>query len=182
MTKKLLASVSTIIAVLIFSTTFGFCATDIFLKIDGVDGESTDSNHVGWCDCISFEQGIRAQPGVAVACFKPLTIVKYVDRASPKIYDYINKGKTIETVQIDLWNPGSPGYQYLIIELREAQVISVAPSVESSFGRAIETVSFSFSDITWTYTPYQGSPMESSATVLDSCSDCQPLCGPLVIQ
>lgn len=38
-------------------------STDLYLKIDGINGESQDSNHKGWIDIDSFSWG-QARPGI----------------------------------------------------------------------------------------------------------------------
>ncbi|MGB8928487.1 MAG: type VI secretion system tube protein Hcp, partial [Pantoea agglomerans] len=37
-------------------------AIDMYLKVDGITGESKDSNHTGWIDIDSFSWG-ASQPG-----------------------------------------------------------------------------------------------------------------------
>lgn len=37
-------------------------AIDMFLKVEGVTGESKDSNHISWTDITSFSWG-ASQPG-----------------------------------------------------------------------------------------------------------------------
>lgn len=38
-------------------------AIDMFMKVDGVTGESKDSNHTGWTDITSFSWG-ASQRGI----------------------------------------------------------------------------------------------------------------------
>jgi type VI secretion system secreted protein Hcp len=67
-------------------------AFDAFLKLDGVPGESVDAKHKGEIEVLSFSWG-ATQPGVAngapsrnaKAQIDVLTIIKRVDKASPKL-------------------------------------------------------------------------------------------------
>ncbi len=67
-------------------------ATDFFLKLDGIDGESNDKGHAKWIELISFDHGamqnISIQRGADVAGrgqFMPFKFTHAVDKATPKL-------------------------------------------------------------------------------------------------
>ncbi len=37
---------------------------DAFVKIDGIEGESTDSNHSGWIEALSYKAGVSQKVSV----------------------------------------------------------------------------------------------------------------------
>lgn len=89
---------------------------DAFLKFDGpaLEGESTDKNHPKEIEVISFDQSIvRTAPATnkagtaekARSEHKPLTIVKILDKASPKIYEAACKGTKFAKAILSVCQP-----------------------------------------------------------------------------
>lgn len=66
-------------------------ASRAFIKFEGIDGESTDDDHKGWSDLVTFDQIIHTpgttaadgtwRPGVAV--LEDIVVTKDLDKASP---------------------------------------------------------------------------------------------------
>ena len=85
-------------------------ATETYLQIDGIKGESTDSEHKDWIEVVSFSHSI-SQPASANATagggtsgrckHEDFVITKYVDLASPKLYEACSSGKHIKKVVIE---------------------------------------------------------------------------------
>ncbi len=74
-----------------------FDSVTAFLKLEGVDGESTDANHTGWIDILSFDWGLNrtttrggafGYPNIRDFCFKSI-----VSKASPKLFLACANGK-----------------------------------------------------------------------------------------
>ena len=68
-------------------------AIDMFMKVEGVNGESKDSNHKDWTNIESFDWGAE-QPGSMTSGggggagkvnFNDLTVVAAIDKAAPTI-------------------------------------------------------------------------------------------------
>ena len=70
-------------------------AFDTFIKIDGIEGESTDDKHAGWIEVISFDSGVSQRTSATAssagggsaerADFDDFSFVKQLDKASPKL-------------------------------------------------------------------------------------------------
>ncbi len=80
-------------------------ATDFFLKIDGIDGESNDKGHAKWIEVTAFDHGaqqnVMAGRGVDVAGrgqFMPFSFTHIVDKATPKLQQYCMTGQKIAKV------------------------------------------------------------------------------------
>ena len=79
-------------------------AVDYFLKIDGVDGESTDDKHKGEIDIESFSWGVtQTAPrsfggggGTGKAQFHDFTFTKAVSKASPVLFQACASGQHIK--------------------------------------------------------------------------------------
>jgi len=78
-----------------------------FLLIDGLDGDSTDANHVGWFDLNSFDLDLsRATSaatgaGTGVATFSPLVVNLNLDPALSGALADIAKGSQIKSIRIE---------------------------------------------------------------------------------
>jgi type VI secretion system secreted protein Hcp len=64
-------------------------AVDMFLKLDGVSGESKDKAHLKDIDILSWSWGMSnsgtAQQGSGKVNVQDITISKYIDSSSPKL-------------------------------------------------------------------------------------------------
>lgn len=81
-------------------------ASDFFVKIDGIDGESADKNHGKWIECIGFTMGSLQNIGAARATdvsgrgqFEPFVFTHLVDKATPKIQQFCMNAQKIAKVQ-----------------------------------------------------------------------------------
>ncbi len=108
-------------------------AIDMFLKVDGVTGESKDSNHVGWTDITSFSWG-ASQPGnMGVgggggACkvnFKDLHIKALIDKSTTAIMKHCASGKHLNKVELSVCKAGGQQVEYARITLEEVLVTNV---------------------------------------------------------
>jgi type VI secretion system secreted protein Hcp len=72
----------TLLAFLLFSS---FASAAIYVKYDGVDGESKDSNHEKWIDVLSIDWGTKgpttSDPGVSL-----VEMHTTVGKATPKLF------------------------------------------------------------------------------------------------
>lgn len=108
-------------------------ASDYYLKIDGVDGESTDASHRGWIEVSSFN-GAQLLQGTADAAARArlqqthsFTLAKSHDKATPKLYEAACKGTHIPEVTIEVWKAGG-SQGYLKYKLTDVLISSVQAS------------------------------------------------------
>jgi type VI secretion system secreted protein Hcp len=139
-------------------------AVDAFLKIEGIPGESTDSDHKDWIEVLSFGAGI-SQPTSAVAStaggatsgranFQDLTITKLVDKATPKLALACADGTHIKEITLELYRAGGGSkVKYMTYKLRNCIVSSWRPNgAGNGGGLPQDDVSFNFGKVEWTYT------------------------------
>ena len=135
-------------------------AFDMFLKIDVIPGESTDDKHKDWIELLSFSHGV-SQPsrvvggGATEPCkHDDFSLVKMLDKASPKLVLYSCNGKHIPEVTIELCRATGDKQKYMEYVLSDVIVSSVKPSAgtRSNDTLPLEEVSFNYGKIEWTYT------------------------------
>lgn len=137
------------------------------LWIEGIEGESTIAGREDSIEVFSYSHSIKVLYDTSTRVtgnivHTPFRIVKSIDKATPKLYDYMDKGMVITSVIFRVYaEPGS--LNFLTIELTNAVVISMSDyatvSTEST-PYATEIVSFIYERVKWTYTEFDetGSP------------------------
>ena len=138
--------------------------SNIHLKLDGIEGESTDQRHKDWIDAAACSDGITmpvnfgAGGGTASrAVFSPVRILKAVDKASTGLREKAAAGRRIQQVLVDFTRPiAGQDSKYLEIELREVFVSEVSMTTQIP-DVSQEVVAFEFEEIKITYTQYNAS-------------------------
>jgi type VI secretion system secreted protein Hcp len=137
-------------------------ADDTFLKINGIDGESTDDKHMGWIEVLSYSWGvsqsesrasISATGGAAGgrADFQDLSIVKALDKSSPKLYLACAKGDHLQDVTLELCRAAGNKEKYMEFKLTNV-IVSSASLGGGGGGEPTESITFNFGKIEATYT------------------------------
>jgi len=124
-------------------------AVDYFLKLsDGIEGESSDSNHKNEIQIMSWSWGASQVSSVAgtggsgagKADLSDFSIMTYFDKATPKFFKSIGLGTHIKSGTMSAIKSGADGKPYLKVDFKELFVSSVQISGSSE----IPTVSLSF--------------------------------------
>lgn len=137
---------------------------DAFLKIKDIPGESQDSKHKEWIEILSYSHGVSqltsgsASSGggrSAERCdHQDVSIVKTLDKASPKLNLFCCNGAHISEVIIELCRATGDKQKYMEYKLSDVLVTSVRPGGSSKGGDSLplEEVSFNYGKIEWIYT------------------------------
>jgi type VI secretion system secreted protein Hcp len=135
-------------------------AVDMFLKIEGIEGESTASGgHDAWIEIDSFGWGESRPPGGtgqsrrrSSVTFSDVSVVKKVDSASPHLYLACASGKHYPMAELVVRKAGSGDF-YFRIRLEDVLVSSVSVSGSADVAEPIEEVSITYGKIHWEYSP-----------------------------
>lgn len=137
-------------------------ASDLYLQIDGIKGESTDSRHQGWIEVESVNWAVT-QPRSATAStggghtaerceLTEISFHKMADLASPILLQMCAGGKTIPKAKFEFMRAdGAEAIKYFEIELENVLIAHVAPSVGAGTVMS-ESVGLKFSKVRWKYT------------------------------
>jgi len=118
----------------------------IFLKVDGIPGESTHSHHQDEIVVQSWNWGMEQPGGRGKVDVKDLTVTKEFDKSSPKLMQALASGKHIKEVELKVHREGSNPQDYLTVKLTDVVVSNYAVS-QNRGGAATESISFSFSKV-----------------------------------
>ncbi|MCU5771837.1 type VI secretion system tube protein Hcp [Erwiniaceae bacterium BAC15a-03b] len=101
--------------------------SDIYMKIQGIEGESQDANHKGWIAISSFDWG-ATQPAnnqggsTGRVEYQDLHVHTMVDKATPAIMRYMSNGKPIKKVEISTCLASEGQLEYLRITLEDVLI------------------------------------------------------------
>jgi type VI secretion system secreted protein Hcp len=98
-------------------------SADIFLKLDGISGESTDEDHKGEIDVEAFTFNAKRASGKVK--FSPLRVIKVYDASSPKLMQAAASGRHIRSGTLTFRRSGDPnGVEFLTYKLSDLTVSS----------------------------------------------------------
>ena len=141
---------------------FPRAATDYFLELDGIKGESSDQKHKGTIDIESFSWGLRTKTsgqsggggGAGKVSFHDISIKKPVDSSSPKLFLACATGQHIEKAVLYVRKSGGQQVEYLKITLTDVLVSSYNVGSQEPKGPGeVESVSFNFAKMEQQYVP-----------------------------
>jgi len=147
------------------ATNEAYAAVDMFLKIDGIDGEAVDlvGGHTGDIEVLAWSWGmtqsgpIGNSAGAGKVNIQDLSITKFIDRSSTDFWEFLAEGEGGEE-SAALWtltvrNATAPmPVDYLVITLKNVRVTSVSTGGSSADDRITETIILNFAEIEMQYT------------------------------
>jgi type VI secretion system secreted protein Hcp len=133
---------------------------DYFLKVDGIQGESTDAQHKGEIDVLAFSWGVGQAGGAATgsgagagkAVFDDLLVVAHTSKASPLLWLACASGTHIKTAVLTARKAGKPPQEFLTIVITDVLVSSFEVD-GSDEDHPLDQVSFSYAKVETHYTP-----------------------------
>jgi type VI secretion system secreted protein Hcp len=144
-------------------------ATDAFLKIDGISGESTDEKHKDWIEILSYQHGMTQPVSVASGTggrtaqrvsMADFSIDKVLDKSSPHLAQACCDGRHIKEVKVELCEASGDKHTFMVYTMENVIVASVQPRGSQGGDKPVEHVTFNFGKIKWEYTPigHDGKP------------------------
>ena len=145
-----------------------FAAINVYLKLDGIEGESKDEAHQGWIDLSSFQFGATG-PHIGPAggdhervSFSDFTFTKFVDKSSPGLLFDTASATPIKDATIDVVKPGTDKSKaFLEYKLSNVLISSYSTSGGSDDNRPTESVSMSYAEIQMEYFPQKNGTFDN---------------------
>lgn len=137
-------------------------AFQIYLKLDGVAGESADTRHQDEIELLGLELGAAQSgqrsfgtgAGAGKTTFKDLVLRKRVDRASPRLALLAFNGARVRDAILTVSRAGEPPFEFYGIKLANCAVSSFDQRWDAQEGE-IEEVTLAFQSIQIEYARQQ---------------------------
>lgn len=137
-------------------------AVDMFLKLDSVDGESTDSTHADEIDLLSWTfsaaqagtAGTGPGTGSGKVSIQDIAITKRVDRSSPILFYMCATGSHLKEATLTVRKAGgTEPVEYLVCKMEHVLVTGYSTNGSQGQEELVEQVSLSFKKVGFVYTP-----------------------------
>jgi type VI secretion system secreted protein Hcp len=137
---------------------------DAFIKIDGVDGESSDAKHKGEIEVLSYHWGVsQAITGTVSstgtfsgqrADMTALSIVKQLDKSSPKLAQACAAGEHMKSAVLTISRAGGDKQPYMKYKLSDVLIenLSTGGASQGEGGVPTEEVGLRYAKIELEYT------------------------------
>src|SRR4051795_10253619 len=133
-------------------------ATDNFLKMMEIKGESSDSQHKDEIELLSWSWGMSQSggglatgAGVGKVNIGDISFMHTFDKASPNLMSFCASGRHIKEATLTVRRAGDTPQEFLIIKMTDVIVTSV--QVSESDESPIESFSMEFGKVDVNYMP-----------------------------
>lgn len=146
-------------------------AFDAYLDISDIQGESLDSQFKDKIELLSFDFGATQATSATASSaggasaervnLKEFSVRKFIDKATPKLFEACCSGKHIKKVKLSVRRAGGKQEKYLEVELQEVIVSSTeiegmavnsSDKTDPSNDLPSEVIKFNYAKISVTYT------------------------------
>jgi len=159
--------------------TNAMAATDMFLQVGDIAGESADDKHPNEIQVLAWSWGVGGsmaggpqKGGAKPACAQLLSVDKYVDKATPLLVANAALNTTIPTARFTVRKRGEHPIEFLVVNLTGVTVKALTSGGSTEDDRMTENLTLGFASGTITYTLQSpdGRPGTSvSGSTLGSC-------------
>ena len=149
-------------------------AVDMFLKIDGCDGESADDSHPDEIDVLAFSWGMTQSGSMHLAggggsgkvSVQDCSITKYLDKASTVLMQKCCSGKHFTKAVLICRKAGDTPIEYMKVTMEEVLVSSVSEGGGGGEDKQTENISLNFAKVKVEYTPQKSDGSAGAASEL----------------
>ncbi|UFS70716.1 type VI secretion system tube protein Hcp [Geomonas sp. RF6] len=135
-------------------------AVDMFLKVDGIKGESFVEGHKDEIDILAWSWGATQSGnthtggggGAGKVNVQDISITKYIDLASPPLLKACCNGQHIKEMNLVVRKAGEKPLEYLKLKLSDCLVSSISTGGSGGQDRLTENISINFAKFEVVYT------------------------------
>jgi len=136
-------------------------AVDMFLKLNGVTGESKDKVHTKEIDVLSWSWGLMNSgsahvgggAGSGKVSVQDVTLSKFVDSSSPKLMLACCNGTHYPSAVLTVRKAGGKPVEYIKVKMEEILIAGVSTGGSYSEDRLTENIILNFAKVSMDYTP-----------------------------
>jgi type VI secretion system secreted protein Hcp len=136
-------------------------AADMFLKLEGVDGESKDDSHKKEIDVLAWSWGASQSgtghtgggSGAGKVTVQDVSVTKYVDSASHLLLLDCCNGQHIKKGTLVVRKAGATPLEYIKLTMEDIIVSGIHSGGSGGEDRLTETITLNFSKFKYEYTP-----------------------------
>jgi len=130
-------------------------AVDMFLKLEGIEGESRDREHGNEIDILAWSWGVSQSgsahigggAGAGKANFQDISCTKYIEKSSPDLMLCCANGKHIAKAELYVRKAGEKPLTYLIIKMDDVIVTSISTGGSGGEDRLTENLTLNFAKV-----------------------------------
>jgi type VI secretion system secreted protein Hcp len=134
-------------------------AMDMFMKIDGIKGESRDKTHKEEVDVLAWSWGLSNSGtghmggghGAGKVNVQDLSFTKYIDFSSTALELFCANGKHLKDATLVIRKAGEKPLEYLKIKMTDVLVSSVSTGGSGGEDRLTENVTLNFAKVNVDY-------------------------------
>ncbi len=136
-------------------------ASDMFIKIGDIKGESVDGKHKDEVDVLAWSWGASQSGtthtgsggGAGKVSVQDLSITKYVDKATPVLWKYACTGTHIKEAVLVVRKAGGTPLEYIKITMQDCLVAAVSTGGSGGEDRLTENLTLNFARFKLEYVP-----------------------------
>jgi type VI secretion system secreted protein Hcp len=149
-------------------------ATDMFIKIGNIKGESKDKTYKDAIDVLAWSWGmsqsgsmhIGSGGGAGRVNVQDLSLTKYVDASTPILMQFCATGEHVDKVELHLRKAGKEQMVYLKLTLTKAIITNVSTGGSGGEDRLTENLTINFAKYKIEYFPQDDTG--AAAAAIDS--------------
>ena len=134
-------------------------SVDMFLKLDGIPGESEDGKYKETIDVLAWSWGMSQSGtthmgpggGSGKASYQDLSVTHWFDKASPNLMLYLSKGSHIPAGQLVVRKAGDKPLDYIVVDFKDMIVTSVSTGGSGGEERLTENFTLNFAHVKLKY-------------------------------
>ncbi len=136
-------------------------AVDMYLKLEGIDGESEDAAHGNEIDVLAWSWGASQSGtmhqgsggGAGKVAVQDLSVTKYIDSSSSNLLMRCHSGKHIEEGVLTVRKSGGNPLEYVIFKMEDILITSVSTGGSGGEDMLTENITLCFAKFEYSYVP-----------------------------
>jgi type VI secretion system secreted protein Hcp len=130
-------------------------AVDMFLKLEGIEGESKDAKHKNEIDILAWSWGmsnsgsahVGGGAGAGKVNIQDLSVTKYTDKGTTTMQLACCNGKHFDKAILTVRKAGATPLEYLVITMEEVMITAISAGGSGGEDRLTENVTLNFAKV-----------------------------------